>query len=122
MEWKVMAKRDMSTVYIGKKEMLYYVLATVMNLNSDLAEAIIKARGNSIGLAVDVAEVVRRKYVRNATINDVKIGTELLDSHRGGKAPVSFIEIHMTRPAGDAPAAPLPAEEPARPHHAPKAP
>jgi len=117
-----MAKRDMSTVYIGKKEMLYYVLATVMNLNSDLAKAIIKARGNSIGLAVDVAEVVRRKYVRNATINDVKIGTELLDSHRGGKAPVSFIEITMSRPPGEPPAAVPSPEELPKPHHAPKAP
>lgn len=112
-----MAKRDISTVYIGKKEMINYVLATVMNLNSDLAKAIIKARGKSIGMAVDVAEVVRRKYVRNAVINDIKIGTELLDSHRGGKAPVSFIEIHMTRPPGDPPAAPPAAAEPARPHH-----
>ena len=116
-----MAKRDMSVVYIGKKEMLYYVLATVMNLNSDLAQAIIKARGNSIGMAVDVAEVVRRRYVRNASILDVKIGTELLDSHRGGKMPVSFIEIHMSRPPGDPPAqVPAPVPEQPKSHHPPK--
>jgi archaea-specific DNA-binding protein len=116
-----MPKHDNSTVYIGKKEMLNYVLATVMNLNSDQAMVIIKARGNSIGMAVDVAEIVRRRYVRNAILKDVKIGTELLDSNRGGKSPVSFIEIHLTRPPGEisTPAA-VPASEPAKPQHHPK--
>ncbi len=116
-----MPKHDNSTVYIGKKEMINYVLATVMNLNSDQARVIIKARGNSIGMAVDVAEVVRRRYVRNAILEDVKIGTELLDSNRGGKSPVSFIEIHLSRPPGEiSTPAPVPTEGSIKPQHHPK--
>jgi DNA-binding protein len=113
-----MSKKDLSTVFIGKKELLNYVLATVMNLNSDLAEVTIKARGAAISMAVDVAEIVRRRYVRNAVIEEVKIGTELLDSHRGGKSNVSFIEIHLLRPPGEiSTPAPAPVKEPPKEHH-----
>jgi len=116
-----MAKRERFTIYIGKNDMLNYVLETVMHLNSDEAKAIIKARGNAISMAVDVAEIVRSRYVRNTILDDVKIGTELLGTYRDRKREVSFIEIHMSRPPGEiSTPAPVPASEPAKPHHHPK--
>jgi DNA-binding protein len=114
-----MPRRESSTIYIGKEDILRYVLETVMHLNSDQAKAIIKARGNSISMAVDVAEIVRHKYVRNTILGDVKIGTDVLDSNRGGsKRHVSFIEIHLSRPPGPIPAPEfVQAQEPAKPQH-----
>jgi len=117
-----MAKHERNTIYIGKNDILNYVLETVMHLNSDQAMAVIKARGNAISMAVDVAEIVRHRYVRDTVLGDVKIGTEVLDSNRGGgRRHVSFIEIHLSRPPGEISApAPVPAEAPEKPHHHPK--
>ena len=114
-----MQKRERNTIYIGKDDAVKYVLETVMHLNSDQAKAIIKARGNAISMAVDVAEIVRNRYVRNTILEDVKIGTEVLEGNRGGRRHVSFIEIRLTRPPNVAPA-PVAAEKPEKPPHEPK--
>jgi len=105
-----MAKRDRSTIFIGKKPIMEYVLVGTMTLNSDEAVAVIKARGQAISKAVDVAEIIKRKFVLHANYEYIHIGTEVLQNARGGRTGVSFIEIRMTRPPVETPApAPVPA-------------
>lgn len=94
-----MTTRDSTQVFIGKKPLMSYVLATVMQLNSDAARAIIKARGRAISKAVDVAEIVRNKFVSTAVLEDIHIGTEVLENQEGNKSNVSFIEIRLNNPA-----------------------
>jgi len=99
-----MAGKDDNYVYVGKKPLMAYVLAAVMQINTDSREVIIKARGQAISRAVDVAEILKNKFVRNAKVQDVRISTETLAREDGTPSNVSSIEIIMVR-AEDRPAA-----------------
>lgn len=86
-----------NTVFIGKKATMNYVLAVVTQFNSGNNEVIIKARGRAISRAVDVAEIVRHRFVQDATIKDIKIDTEVLQREGGDSANVSSIEISLSK-------------------------
>lgn len=88
---------DDNTVYIGKKPTMNYVLAVVTQFNSGSDEVIIKARGKSIGRAVDVAEIVRNRFITEADVRDIHISTEQVTSDDGRTANVSSIEIFLTK-------------------------
>lgn len=86
-----------NTVYIGKKPTMNYVLAVVTQFNSGSDEVVIKARGKSISKAVDVAEIVRNRFVQDSSVTDIKISTEQLEGEEGRIANVSSIEIFMKK-------------------------
>lgn len=86
-----------NTVYIGNKPTMNYVLAVVTQFNSGCQEVTIKARGRAISRAVDVAEIVRHRFIQGASVKDIKIETEVLKSEGGTSANVSSIEIYMIR-------------------------
>jgi len=68
-----------NTVFIGAKDTMSYVQAVATQFKSGSPDVIIKARGKAISKAVDVAEIVRHRFVRGAVVKDVSIGTEVLD-------------------------------------------
>ncbi len=83
------------TIFIGKKPIMTYVTSAIIQLSA-LPSIIIKARGLSIGRAVDVAQIILQKT--NAfEIGNIKIGSESLESSDGRKRDVSTIEIPVTR-------------------------
>jgi DNA-binding protein len=86
-----------NTVYIGKKPTMNYVLAVATQLNSGSTDVIIKARGRSISKAVDVAEIVRNRFVQEAQVEDIKISTEVLEGDEGKTSNVSSIEIFLKK-------------------------
>ncbi len=86
-----------NTVFIGKKPTMNYVLAVVTQFNSGSNDVIIKARGRAISRAVDVAEIVRHRFIHNAVVKDIKIETETLTGEGGRSANVSSIEIYMSK-------------------------
>jgi len=88
---------DDNTVFIGKKPTMNYVLAVVTQFNSGHNEVIIKARGRAISRAVDVAEIVRHRFVMDASLKDIKIDTEQLEREEGNTANVSSIEITLSK-------------------------
>ena len=85
------------TIYIGKKPLMAYVTSTLIQL-ANMPTVSIKARGMSIGRAVDVAQIVARK-TENAgyTIGNIKIGSESLESQDGKTRNVSTIDIEVKR-------------------------
>jgi len=85
-----------NTVYIGKKATMNYVLAVVSQVNSGCNDVCIKARGRAISKAVDVAEIVKNRFVHGLDYKDVKIATETLPGLDGGSANVSSIEIYLS--------------------------
>lgn len=85
-----------NTIYIGRKGTMEYVTAVVTQFRSGSEEVIIKARGKAISRAVDVAEIVRHRFVRDATVRDVRIGTEQVEGE-SGSTNVSSIEIVLAR-------------------------
>ena len=86
-----------NTVYIGKKPTMNYVLAVATQFNSGLAEITIKARGKSISKAVDVAEIVRNRFIQEAKVDDIQITTEVLENDDGKSSNVSSIEIFLKK-------------------------
>ncbi len=87
-------RTDENVIYVGKKPPMSYVLAVVTQFNSGSAEVVIKARGRSISTAVDTAEIVRNRFVTDAELIDVKIGTEVITNEEEGRTSnVSSIEI-----------------------------
>lgn len=88
---------DENTVYIGRKPTMNYVLAVVTQFNTGSEEVIVKARGKSISRAVDVAEIVRNRFVQDAKVKDIQISTEQLTGEEGRTANVSSIEIFIAK-------------------------
>jgi len=90
-------RADSNIVFIGKKPAMSYVLACVTQFNDGKAEVILRARGRAISHAVDVAEIVKNKFVTNAEIKNVVIGTEQVETEQGEKLNVSSIEIILSK-------------------------
>jgi DNA-binding protein Alba len=92
-----MDRIENNTVYIGKKPMMNYVLAVVSQFNVGSDNVVIKARGKSISRAVDVAEIVRSRYVTDLKVREVRIATEHLPDEDGKTTNVSSIEIFLEK-------------------------
>ena len=85
------------TVFIGKKPLMAYVTTTIIQL-ANLPTVSIKARGMSIGRAVDVAQIISRKTENSGySIGKIQIGSETLESKDGRPRNVSTIEIEVKR-------------------------
>jgi len=96
-----------ATVFIGQKPTMTYVFQVVSQLNSGAGPVVVKARGNAIGKAVDVVEVVRRRFLEGqVSIGTISIDTERLVNRDGRDANVSSIAIPLIR-SGPVPPAPV---------------
>jgi DNA-binding protein Alba len=94
-----------ATVFIGQKPTMTYVFQVVSQLNSGAGPVVVKARGNAIGKAVDVVEVVRRRFLEGqVSVGAIVIDTERLVNREGRDANVSSIAIPLSR-TGPAPGA-----------------
>lgn len=82
---------------VGNKSAMNYVLAAVIQFNQGAKRVLIKARGRAISRAVDVAEIVRSRFLKDEVdITSVRIGSEQVgegDKRRN----VSTIEIVLER-------------------------
>ena len=90
---------ESNAVLIGKKPVMNYVLACITLFHGGAKEVNIKARGRSISLAIDVAEVVRRRFLPDVKIKRIGIGTDQLSPREegGSLTNVSTIEITLER-------------------------
>ena len=86
-----------NTVFIGKKPTMNYVLAVVTQFNSGTDEVTIKARGRAISRAVDVAEIVRHRFIQGVSYKDIQINTESVTTEGGGSTNVSSMEIRLSK-------------------------
>lgn len=84
-------------VYIGSKPVMNYVLAVVTQMNSGVSEVVLKARGRAISRAVDVAEIVRNRFVPDMDVENIDISTEEIVGNDGVSTNVSTIEIHLKK-------------------------
>ncbi|MEM3695261.1 MAG: DNA-binding protein Alba [Candidatus Bathyarchaeia archaeon] len=88
------------TILIGRKPAMNYVLAIITSLSaSDTKEITIKARGRAITTAVDVAEIVRNRFLKDLKISKISIGTEEMPPKQGQNRSrmVSTMEITLTK-------------------------
>jgi len=89
--------REPNTVFIGRKPPMNYVLAVIMCFNTpDTKEVTLKARGQAITTAVDVAEITRHRFMKDLTASKINIGTDAVQMQEGeGTRNVSTIEITL---------------------------
>ncbi len=90
---------EVNAVLIGKKPIMNYVLACITSFHGGAKEVSIKARGRSISRAIDVAEVVRHRFLPDVKIKSIGIGTDQLLAQEEGESStnVSTIEITLIR-------------------------
>ncbi|RNJ75885.1 MAG: DNA-binding protein [Nitrosopumilus sp. B06] len=84
------------TVFIGKKPLMAYVTSALIQL-ATMPTVRIKARGLSIGRAVDVAQIISRKTEAGYFVGEILIGSESLESQDGKLRNVSTIEIEVKK-------------------------
>ncbi len=90
--------KELNTVYIGRKPIMSYVLAVITSFNSpNIKEVTLKARGQAITTAVDVAEIVNHRFMKELKVGGITIGTEEIQQEEGGIRKVSTIEIKLKR-------------------------
>jgi archaea-specific DNA-binding protein len=86
-----------NVVYIGNKPVMNYVLAVVTQMNSGIPEVMLKARGRAISRAVDVAEIVRNRFITDLELGNINISTEEMMNKEGSNSNVSAIEIQLCK-------------------------
>ena len=87
-------------VFIGSKTPMDYVLAVMTRLSAGNAkEVVLKARGQAISTAVDVAEITRNRFLKDLKVSRIAIGTEEMPAREGENRArmVSTIEITLTQ-------------------------
>lgn len=93
-----MERSDENVVFIGGKPFMNYVTAVVMQFTTKGArEVVVKARGKFISRAVDVAEVCRKRFLKdhNIEVKNIKTDSEEFENKEGRKVNVSTIDITM---------------------------
>ncbi len=90
---------ESNSVLIGKKPIMNYVLACITLFHAGAKEVSVKARGKAIARAIDVVEVVRRRFLPDVKVKRIGIGTDQLAAQEEGSAltNVSTIEITLER-------------------------
>ncbi len=86
-----------NVVFVGNKPVMNYVLAVVTQMNGGSSEVLLKARGKAISRAVDVAEIVRNRFISEAELGSINISTEEVSNMEGSNSNVSAIEIKLNK-------------------------
>jgi DNA-binding protein len=73
-----------------------YVLACLTQINNGSNVVTVKARGRAISRAVDVAQVLTKRFATDIKVQGIAINTEQVKSTiTGGMSNVSSIEIKL---------------------------
>ncbi|MHA1266428.1 MAG: DNA-binding protein Alba [Candidatus Helarchaeota archaeon] len=89
-------KKKDNIVFIGQKTAMNYVMACLTVIQSGLKEITLKARGKAISRAVDVAEILKNRFMKDKIeVKSIETGTELLERQDQGQFSVSTIDIIM---------------------------
>ncbi|MEM5829299.1 MAG: DNA-binding protein Alba [Candidatus Aenigmatarchaeota archaeon] len=90
-------KSEDNVIFVGKKPSMAYVLAVITQFNNGKKEVQVKARGKAISRAVDVAEIVTKRFVPDAKVKHIEIGTEEKELEDKTKINVSTITITLAK-------------------------
>ena len=92
--------REPNTIFVGKKPTMAYVLAGLTLIQNGSEGVTIKARGKAISRAVDVAQILTKRFATDIKVKTISLNTEQVKSNvTDGMSNVSSIEIKLHRPA-----------------------
>jgi DNA-binding protein len=87
-------------IFVGNKPPMSYVLAIITAFSGGTAKGVtLKARGQSITTAVDVAEIARNRFIKDLKVKQIAIGTQEMPPREGENRSrmVSTIEIALSK-------------------------
>lgn len=92
-------KKDEDAIFVGGKPFMNYVTAVVMQFSSGGAsKVVIKSRGKFISKAVDVAEVVKHRFLKDKVdIDSIESGSEEFTNEEKKIVRVSTLEITIKK-------------------------
>ena len=93
-----MAESDV--IFVGNKPPMSYVLAIITAFSGgNIKGVILKARGQAITTAVDVAEITRNRFLKDLKVDSIAIGTTEMPPREGETKSrmVSTIEISLSK-------------------------
>lgn len=93
-------EKQQDVIFVGNKPPMSYVLAIITAFSSGTAKQItLKARGQAITTAVDVAEITRSRFLKDLKVTTIAIGTAEMPPREGETRPrmVSTIEITLSK-------------------------
>jgi DNA-binding protein len=95
----VQMSSEQNVIFVGNKPPMNYVMAVITGFNMSNSDAVVlKARGRAISTAVDVAEIVRNRFFKDAKVHSIAIGSEQITPREGGNPRnVSTMEITLKK-------------------------
>ena len=89
---------ETNIVFVGKKPVMNYVLACLTLVQNGADSLVVKARGRAISKAVDVAQVMTKRFTTDIGVKQINIDTEQVKSvETGNLNNVSSIEIFLDK-------------------------
>jgi DNA-binding protein len=89
---------EANVVLVGRKPVMNYVLACLTLIQNGAENVVVKARGRAISKAVDVAQILAKRFVPDLKVQEIKIDTEQVKNEETGNVSnVSSIEIHLAK-------------------------
>jgi DNA-binding protein Alba len=89
-----------NVIFVGSKPPMSYVLAVITSISANNAKEItLKARGQAITTAVDVAEITRSRFLKDLKVSKIAIGTAEMPPREGENRSrmVSTMEITLSK-------------------------
>ena len=89
---------DDNIIFVGNKAPMNYVVAVLTEFKKN-NEVIIKARGRSISKAVEAGLLVKKKFMKEAEIIEIKVDLEnIIDDKTQKPMDIPAIEIYLATP------------------------
>jgi archaea-specific DNA-binding protein len=87
------------TVIVGQsKPLLNYVTACITMFNSGADHVVLRSRGEAINMAVDVAQLLRKRFFSQVQISKIQIDGENVVSRDGRQLSLPVLEIELSMP------------------------
>jgi archaea-specific DNA-binding protein len=94
---------ETKTVIVGQyKPLLNYVTACITMFNSGAEHVVLRARGEAINMAVDVVQVLKKRFVSQVEISKIQIDGENVFSRDGRQLSLPVLEIELSIPKSNA--------------------
>ena len=86
-----------NVIFVGGKTLMSYVSSVVALFEFGVLEVVVSSRGKFISKAVDVSEVVKKKFLKDVVIKEIKIDSQEFDNKEGKKVTVSTMDLTLAK-------------------------
>ncbi len=90
---------ETKTVIVGQyKEPLAYITACITMFNSGAECVVLRSRGEAINKAVDVVQLLKKRFMSKVEISHIRIDGENVVSRDGRQLSLPVLEIELSVP------------------------